>query len=159
MIGGTGLEHIELKDLQTRTVSTPYGDVTVDIGKLGEDKPLMVFMSRHGKGHTVPPHGVNYRANIWALKELGVKKIVATAAVGSLSTRFKLGDIILVDQFLDFTKSRPQTFYEGGEQGVLHVDMTEPYCRSVQKVIQGLPENSARSKNRGCLCLYRRPPL
>lgn len=136
MIGGTGLEHIELKDLQTRTVSTPYGDVTVDIGKLGEDKPLMVFMSRHGKGHTVPPHGVNYRANIWALKELGVKKIVATAAVGSLSTRFKLGDIILVDQFLDFTKSRPQTFYEGGEQGVLHVDMTEPYCRSVQKVIQ-----------------------
>jgi 5'-methylthioadenosine phosphorylase len=107
--------------------------VSVDIGRLGEQK--IIFMSRHGKGHTVPPHLVNYRANIWALQKLGVKKIIATAAVGSLTSRFKLGDIVLLDQFIDFTKSRPQTFYEGGEQGVLHVDMTEPYCKSVQGVI------------------------
>jgi len=92
-------------------------------------------MSRHGKGHTVPPHRVNYRANIWTLKELGVRKIIATAAVGSLSSQYKLGDIVLLNQFLDFTKSRPQTFYEGGEDGVLHVDMTEPYCKSVQGTI------------------------
>ena len=92
-------------------------------------------MSRHGKGHTVPPHRVNYRANIWSLKELGVRKIIATAAVGSLSSQYKLGDIVLLNQFLDFTKSRPQTFYEGGEDGVLHVDMTEPYCKSVQGTI------------------------
>lgn len=92
-------------------------------------------MSRHGHDHTTPPHLVNYRGNIWALRELGVRKVIATAAVGSLSTKHRLGELVLLDQFLDFTKSRPQTFYEGGKQGVLHVDMTEPYCSSVRQVI------------------------
>jgi 5'-methylthioadenosine phosphorylase len=113
----------------------------VDIGGLGEQR--IIFMSRHGKGHTAPPHRVNYRANVWALKELGVTKIIATAAVGSLSNRFKLGDIVLINQFLDFTKSRPQTFYEGGEQGVLHVDMTEPYCKSLQEVFRKAAKKSS----------------
>lgn len=124
---------LSLTDLYLESVDTPFGEVNVDIGRLGEQN--IVFMSRHGKGHTVPPHQVNYRANIWALKELGVKRIIATAAVGSLTPRYKLGDIVLLDQFIDFTKSRPQTFYEGGNQGVLHVDMTEPYCNSIQGVI------------------------
>lgn len=92
-------------------------------------------MRRHGENHAVPPHLVNYRGMIWALGELGVRRVVATAAVGSLSAGYRLGDLVLLDQFLDFTKNRPQTFYEGGRQGVLHVDMTEPYCRDVQKVI------------------------
>jgi 5'-methylthioadenosine phosphorylase len=130
---------LPLTDLRSEWVVTPYGEVTVDIGRLGEQS--IVFMSRHGKGHTVPPHCVNYRANIWALKELGVRKILATAAVGSLSSRFKLGSIVLLDQFLDFTKNRPQTFYEGEGQGVLHVDMTEPYCRSVQASVKKAAEN------------------
>lgn len=111
----------------------------MDIGRLGEQS--IVFMSRHGKGHSVPPHHVNYRANLWALKELGVRKIIATAAVGSLSSRYKLGEIVLLNQFLDFTKNRPQTFNEGGEQGVLHVDMTEPYCKSLQEVILKAAKN------------------
>jgi len=83
---------------------------------------------------------VNYRANIWAIHELGVRKILATAAVGSLSSNFWLGDLVLLDQFLDFTKSRPQTFYEGGKQGVLHVDMTEPYCSAVRRVVMNASE-------------------
>lgn len=141
LIGGTGLENITLQDVRSEIIDTPYGVVTVDIGSFGEQYLPIVFMSRHGKGHTVPPHLVNYRANIWALKELGVRKIIATAAVGSLSSRLKLGDIVLFDQFLDFTKSRPQTFYEGGDQGVLHVDMTEPYCKSVQAVISKAGES------------------
>ncbi|WP_019851024.1 S-methyl-5'-thioadenosine phosphorylase [Desulfitobacterium sp. PCE1] len=141
MIGGTGLENVALLDFRTESIDTPYGRVSVDIGRFGTHDDPIVFMSRHGKGHTVPPHLVNYRANLWALKDLGVRKIIATAAVGSLSSRFKLGDIVLLDQFLDFTKSRPQTFYEGGEQGVLHVDMTEPYCKSVQAVIREAGES------------------
>jgi len=136
LIGGTGLEKFALQDVRPETISTPYGRVTVDVGRFSPQEEPIVFMSRHGKGHTVPPHLVNYRGNIWALKELGVRKIIATAAVGSLSARLKPGDIILLDQFLDFTKSRPQTFYEGRDQGVLHVDMTEPYCKSVQAVIR-----------------------
>ena len=97
-------------------------------------------MSRHGRNHAVPPHLVNYRANIWALRKLGVRKILATAAVGSLSSNFRSGEMVLIDQFLDFTKSRSQTFYEGGHQGVLHVDMTEPYCSAVRQVIMEASE-------------------
>jgi len=98
-------------------------------------------MSRHGRDHAIPPHLVNYRANIWALRELGVRKVLATAAVGSLSPDFRLGELVILDQFLDFTKSRPQTFYEGGKQGVLHVDMTEPYCLAVRQVIMEASES------------------
>ena len=100
----------------------------------------LVFLNRHGYEHALPPHLVNYRANIWALRELGVRKIIATAAVGSLSERFRLGDMVLPDQFLDFTKSRLQTYYEGGSQGVLHVDMTEPYCGEVRQVMMEAAE-------------------
>lgn len=114
-------------------METPYGTVEPVIGKLA--KHDLVFMSRHGRDHATPPHLVNYRGNIWALRELGVRKVVATAAVGSLSPNYRLGELVLLDQFLDFTKSRPQTFYEGGQQGVLHVDMTEPYCSAVRQVI------------------------
>ena len=114
-------------------METPYGLVEPVVGKLSNRE--VVFMSRHGRGHATPPHLVNYRANIWAIRELGARKILATAAVGSLSPDFRLGELVLLDQFLDFTKSRPQTFYEGGQNGVLHVDMTEPYCSAVRQVI------------------------
>lgn len=136
LIGGTGLESLTLNDYREESVQTPYGEVRVDLGRIGDSQKTIVFMSRHGKTHATPPHLVNYRANIWTLKELGVSKILATAAVGSLSPRYTLGDLVLVEQFLDFTKSRPQTFYEGGGSGALHVDMTEPYCHSVQADIQ-----------------------
>jgi len=114
-------------------VETPYGTVETVAGNLANHE--LVFMSRHGRDHGTPPHLVNYRANIWALRKLGVQKIIATAAVGSLSSDFRLGELVLLDQFLDFTKSRPQTFYDGGKQGVLHVDMTEPYCSAVRQII------------------------
>jgi 5'-methylthioadenosine phosphorylase len=114
-------------------VETPYGPVEPVIGKLANRE--IVFMSRHGRDHATPPHLVNYRANIWAVRKLGVSKILATAAVGSLSPDFRLGELVLLDQFLDFTKSRSQTFYEGGQKGVLHVDMTDPYCSAVRQVI------------------------
>jgi 5'-methylthioadenosine phosphorylase len=130
-------------------VETPYGSVEPVVGKLANSE--LVFMSRHGRDHATPPHLVNYRANIWALRELGVQKIIATAAVGSLSSNFRLGELVLLDQFLDFTKSRPQTFYEGGEQGVLHVDMTEPYCSAVRQVIIDASEHLGFAvKNGAC---------
>ena len=130
-------------------METPYGSVEPIVGKLANNE--LVFMSRHGRGHAIPPHLVNYRANIWALRELGVQKILATAAVGSLSSNFRLGELVLLDQFLDFTKSRPQTFYEGGKQGVLHVDMTEPYCSSVRQIIMDASEQFGFAvKNGAC---------
>ncbi|MHB8076848.1 S-methyl-5'-thioadenosine phosphorylase [Desulfosporosinus fructosivorans] len=149
LIGGTGVEHFTLTEQSVITVETPYGTVVPVVGNLGNRE--LVFMSRHGRDHATPPHLVNYRANIWALRKLGVQKIIATAAVGSLSPSFRLGELVLLDQFLDFTKSRPQTFYEGGKQGVLHVDMTEPYCSAVRQVIMDASEHLGFAvKNGAC---------
>lgn len=132
IIGGTGVEHLPLQDRQEIHVETPFGKVGAFTGRIRGCE--VVFLKRHGRSHSIPPHKVNYQGNIWALRELGARKIVATAAVGSLSSAFKPGDLVLPDQFLDFTKTRESTFYTG-EQGVLHVDMTEPYCPELRTQI------------------------
>lgn len=124
---------MDLEEKSPVSVKTPYGTVEMEIGQLAGKE--IVFLSRHGNHHVIPPHLVNYRANLWALSDLGVKKVLATAAVGSLSSQFHLGDLVLLDQFLDFTKNRPQTFFEGGPRGVCHVDMTEPYCGELRSVV------------------------
>lgn len=134
IIGGTGVYDSKvLSDITTESILTNYGEVILQVGSYNGKK--VAFLPRHGVKHTVPPHLINYRANILALKSLGVKKIVATAAVGSLNTAYKPGSFVFVDQFIDFTKSRPSTFYEGGEQGVVHIDMTHPYCTEVVNVL------------------------
>lgn len=130
IIGGTGVyDPSLLSRVREERVETPYGPVTVLAGWYGGEGGAEVgFLSRHGSGHSVPPHRVNYRANIWALKELGVEEILATAAVGSLRREIAPGSLVLTDQFLDFTKGRPSTYYEGEGQGVVHVDVSDPYC-------------------------------
>ncbi|MGI6224697.1 MAG: S-methyl-5'-thioadenosine phosphorylase [Peptococcales bacterium] len=134
IIGGTGVYNAQmLTDVTQSQVETPFGIVPVKIGRLKDKK--VAFLARHGFQHSVPPHLINYRANIMALKKLGVKKIIATAAVGSLMEKLKPGHLVVLDQFIDFTKGRSQTFYEGGELGVLHVDMTHPYCPELAKKI------------------------
>lgn len=127
IIGGTGVYDPQLLDrLRNEQVSTPYGDVAVQVGTYQGIE--IAFMPRHGKGHSIPPHKVNYRANIWALKRLGVRRVLATAAVGSLNPDMKPGHFVIIDQFLDFTKVREHTFFDGGETGVVHTDVTHPYC-------------------------------
>lgn len=148
LIGGTGVEKLILNNLKTHQIETPYGSVLLDTGEIGGTE--MVFLKRHGIGHTCPPHRINYRANIWAIKEMGVKKILATGAVGSIVEEYQIGDIILVDQFLDFTKNRPLTFFEGGDMGVLHVDVSEPYCPELRNNIsEGAAQAGIRVKNGG----------
>jgi len=131
IIGGTGVyDPYLLDDIQEQIMNTPYGDARVITGKYQETE--VAFLARHGEKHSLPPHLINYRANIMALKMLGVKNIIATAAVGSLHFEYKPGSIVLADQFLDFTHCRPSTFYEGGETGVVHCDMTVPYCSELR---------------------------
>jgi 5'-methylthioadenosine phosphorylase len=122
-----------MTNVRDETVNTPYGDVQLSVGNY-RGKPL-AFMNRHREDHSVPPHLVNYRANIAALKKLGVKSVIATAAVGSLNPSMQPGHFIFVDQFLDFTKARQQTFFEGGASGVVHLDMTEPYCPELREIL------------------------
>lgn len=138
VIGGTGVyDPSWLEDSQETTVETPYGQARIMQGHLkGQSHQSVLFLNRHGVGHSVPPHRVNYRANLWALKAMGVRRVVATAAVGSLNLAMAPGSMVLVDQFLDFTKARPSTFFEGDDGQVVHTDVTEPYCRASRQKLQ-----------------------
>jgi 5'-methylthioadenosine phosphorylase len=134
IIGGTGVYDPKiLDDPRERLIKTPYGEVAVKVG--GYQGQEVAFVPRHGSEHLVPPHKINYRANLWSLRELGVERAIATAAVGSLNTDMQAGDLVMVDQFLDFTRGRAQTFYEGGPEGVFHVDVTYPYCRELRQTM------------------------
>lgn len=135
IIGGTGVYDPDmLSDLQEVAVETVYGSpVPVVTGKYAGKE--VVFLSRHGSKHSVPPHKINYRANIAALKKLGVQRVLATAAVGSLNPAMESGHLALVDQFIDFTKDRKSTYYDGGEAGVVHTDFTEPYCIEMRDIL------------------------
>ncbi|MDI9620139.1 MAG: S-methyl-5'-thioadenosine phosphorylase [Candidatus Nezhaarchaeota archaeon] len=127
IIGGSGLYDLSLfGSPQELKVYTPYGP-TSDSVFLAEYKGKRIaFIPRHGRGHRIPPHKINYRANMWALKELGVKRVVAVSAVGSLREDYRPGDIVVVDQFIDFTKGREYTFYDGNL--VCHVSLADPFC-------------------------------
>ncbi len=127
VIGGTGIGNPELlRDFQSRTVATPYGEALCNSGTMCGN--LVVFITRHGPGNKKPPHKINYRDNIWAIKSIGVEEIFATTAVGSLNPAMTAGHFVVCDQVLDFTRSRVNTFYDTPERGVAHVDFSEPYC-------------------------------
>lgn len=150
VIGGTGVyDPAILDNIRQITEKTRYGEVKVLVGTYKGYE--MAFIPRHGADHSVAPHLINYRANIMALKQLGVSTIMATAAVGSLEEGFKPGEYVLADQFLDFTKVRQQTFYEGGAEGVVHCDMTVPYCPEVRAAIEKSgQEQGLTVHNGGC---------
>lgn len=134
IIGGTGLDDPEFLDNASENdVDTPYGKPSslLTRGSIGETD--IVIIARHGKDHSIYPSGVNYRANIYALKEEGCTHIVATTAVGSLREKIAPGDIVFVDQFIDFTKHRAMTFYDRGE--VIHTSMAEPFCDNLRSLL------------------------
>jgi len=131
IIGGTGVYDIEGYSC-TRMVETAYGSVEVDIVNIeGEE---LVFLARHGKGHSKPPHRINYRANMAALEQLGVQYIYATAAVGSCNENYAPGDIVILKDFIDMTKARPLTFYEGEEGKVRHTDMRTQFLEAAKEL-------------------------
>jgi 5'-methylthioadenosine phosphorylase len=135
VIGGTGVYDPKmLANTREEIIPTPYGDAKVVVGDLNGEP--VIFMQRHGAGHKVPPHKINYRANIWALKKAGVQQVLATTAVGSINRNFAPGHFVLPDQFLDYTFGRAHTFFEGGELGVVHTDFTEPYCGHLRSIIK-----------------------
>jgi 5'-methylthioadenosine phosphorylase len=133
IIGGTGIYDNDLfREEKTIKSHTPYGPPSdsITVGMFGERK--IAFLPRHGKGHKIPPHMINYRANIWALKNLGVRRIIAPSAVGSLNYGYAPGDIMLPDQFIDFTKNRNYSFFDGSQ--VCHISMADPFCIYLRKI-------------------------
>ncbi|MEP7157216.1 MAG: S-methyl-5'-thioinosine phosphorylase [Betaproteobacteria bacterium] len=128
IIGGTGLTNLANLEISRReVVRTPYGEPSghLTFGHIGSAE--MVFLARHGYAHTLPPHQVNYRANIWALRNAGVTRILAINAVGGISAEMGPGALAVPDQIIDYTRDRKHTFYEG-EEPVTHVDFTFPFC-------------------------------
>ena len=136
IIGGTGLTKLANLEITRRQVMrTPYGEPSgaLTMGRMcGAD---VVFLARHGYGHTIPPHEVNYRANIWALKEFGVDRIISVATVGGINPELGAGTLVVPSQLIDYTWGRAQSFIISGEKPVTHLDFTEPYCRAMREDI------------------------
>jgi 5'-methylthioinosine phosphorylase len=128
IIGGTGLAQLEsLHNTRRQIVRTPYGEASQPLVFGTINGAEVVFLARHGGGHTIPPHAVNYRANIWALHSVGVTDLLAIATVGGISNHLNAGDIVLPNQIIDYTHGRKNTYHDGIELPVKHIDFTEPY--------------------------------
>ena len=129
IIGGSGLTQLaNLAITHRQIVRTPYGEPSgpLTFGKIGSHE--VAFLARHGYGHTLAPHEVNYRANMWALNAKGVKRVIAVCTVGGIDPKLASGSLAVPDQIIDYTWGRPSTFFEGAEQPVTHIDFTYPFC-------------------------------
>lgn len=138
IIGGSGLSQLSNLDIERReVVRTPYGEPSGALlfGRVCDQEA--VFLARHGYGHTIPPHQVNYRANIWALKHAGAEAIVSVASVGGIRADLGPGVIVVPNQILDYTWGRKATFFDGCDSAVVHVDFTEPYAQTLRARLLG----------------------
>jgi 5'-methylthioadenosine phosphorylase len=137
VIGGSGLTQLANLEITRREiVRTPYGEPSgpVTFGCIGRSEA--VFLARHGHGHTLAPHEVNYRANLWALNHLGVTRVVAVATVGGIAPELGAGTLALPDQIIDYTWGRPSTYFEGSEQPVTHIDFTYPFDEETRQMLR-----------------------
>lgn len=134
IIGGSGFYEL-LEDAQPHDLDTPFGapSDTLSTGTFAGRE--VAFVPRHGRGHVLPPHRINYRANIWALRELGVQRLFAPCAVGGLKVEHAPGTFVVLDQFVDRTTGRSDTFYD--EAPVTHVSMADPYCPELRSTVNG----------------------
>ena len=135
IIGGSGLTQLaNLEITHRRIVRTPYGEPSgpLTFGCMG--KAEVVFLARHGYGHTLAPHEINYRANLWALHAQGVTHVIAVATVGGIAENLGAGMIAVPDQIIDYTWGRPSTYFEGSEQPVTHIDFTHPYDQDTRRM-------------------------
>ena len=133
IIGGSGLTRLSTLAVAHReVVRTPYGEPSSALlfGEIAGHG--VVFLARHGHGHTIPPHRVNYRANLWALKQRGATTILAVASVGAIRDAAP-GDLVLPHQLIDYTRDRESSFFDGGDQRVVHVDFTHPYAQHLRE--------------------------
>ncbi|WP_142809351.1 S-methyl-5'-thioinosine phosphorylase [Tepidiphilus olei] len=134
IIGGTGLTSLNnLEIVHRQVVRTPYGDPSgpLTIGRIaGQD---VVFLARHGYGHTYAPHRINYRANVWALKHVGVSEVISVASVGGIQERYAPGTLVIPHQIIDYTWGRVSTFFEDEEAPVTHIDFTLPFTASLRE--------------------------
>lgn len=150
IIGGTGLTQLaNLNITRRQLIRTPYGEPSgpLTFGEIAGH--TVVFLPRHGSGHTIPPHLVNYRANVWAMSSEGVTNIVAVTTVGGIHADLSPGRIVLPDQIIDYTHGRKSSFYEGEDKPVRHIDFTEPYCAKTRELCKQAASRAGESLHDG----------
>jgi len=156
IIGGTGLESL-LRDAEQTRVGTPYGlPPPISIGEM--DGIYVAFLPRHSVRHSIPPHEVNYRANVYALYLIGAKRIITTNAVGAINSSFEPGDLVVPHDLIDFTKFRQSTFYDSAP--VTHIDVTQIYCPETRLVlVEAMKKRDSHSHDRAVLVCTEGPRL
>jgi len=136
IIGGTGLTQLANLEITHRKVArTPYGEPSgaLTFGRMCDQE--VIFLARHGYGHTIPPHEVNYRANLWALKDHGVDRVVSVATVGGIHPEMIPGTLTIPDQIIDYTHGRAATYFAESDKPVTHTDFTFPYCDAMRTAL------------------------
>ena len=161
IIGGTGLSSLDgLNIIEQKVIETPFGKPSsaLSMGEL-QGRPV-IFLPRHGENHTLPPHKVNYRANIWALHSAGVKKIIAVAAVGGIRSDMSPGVLVAPDQIIDYTYGREQSFYSDDFTSDKHIDFSYPYDETLrQSIIQAGKKHQIKIVDGGCYGATQGPRL
>lgn len=156
IFSGSGMYEISADKIEKAKISTPYGPPSdlIDICTIGDKK--VAFLPRHGRNHAIPPHKINYRANLWAMKELGVSRIISPCAVGSLQKDMAPGDFVVTDQFIDRTKGRIDTFADGPD--VMHISAAEPYCPELRNLaVAAIEQEGARVHRSGTIVVINGP--
>lgn len=161
IIGGSGLSGLaNLEVTRRQIVRTPYGEPSGPLTFGNIDGRPVAFLARHGYGHTIAPHEVNYCANMWALKEEGIDTVVSVASVGSIRKEFGPGALVLPDQILDYTWGRRSTFFEGPGAKVTHIDFTIPYSATLrQRILRAGHESGERIGEGGVYAATQGPRL
>ena len=161
IIGGTGLTQLANLEITRRQVArTPWGDPSgaLTFGHICDQE--VVFLARHGYGHTIPPHEVNYRANLWALKDHGVDRVVSVATVGGIHPDLLPGMLVIPDQIIDYTHGRGATYFLQSDKPVTHLDFTYPYCEAMRAaLLQAAASNGISLRDGGVYGAVQGPRL
>ena len=137
IIGGTGLAQIKgFKDAGFKRIATPFSKSRVIIELYSKNSNTVAFLRRHGKQHNIPPHKINYKANIWALHAIGVKEIIATNAIGGINSEVCPGSFVLPDQLIDYSYGRHSTFYDEDLKHVTHIDFSVPFTEELRQTLK-----------------------
>ena len=161
VIGGTGLTALDgLEIISRENVQTPYGEPSGLLCYGTLDDREIVFLPRHGENHNLPPHKINYRANIWALKQSGAPRILAVAAVGGIGAGMAPTKLVIPDQLIDYTSGRISTFFEEDLSHVTHIDFSQPYCETLrQLLLQACHEAGITAAEKGVYGVTQGPRL
>jgi 5'-methylthioadenosine phosphorylase len=159
IIGGTGLTQLtNLRITHRQVLRTPYGEPSgpMTFGTLNQNE--VMFLARHGYGHTIPPHEVNYRANLWALREQGASRVIAVSSVGGIRADLVPGTLIVPDQIIDYTHGRDFTFFDGKDVPVIHIDFTRPYSEGLRQHLLAAAQQAQEACVDGGVCAVTQGP-